>query len=377
MALGKAMTSARHRILFVDDEPSILAGLKMTFHRDRKRWDMVFANGGDEALAHLNEGAFDVIVSDMRMPKLDGATLLGMVQEQWPGTARMILSGHADREAIIRALPAMHQYLAKPCTPTMLRHAIDRCLSATSVTTDPKLRALIGRLDRLPSPPEMSGAMASFTQNPKSTVRDATSLISRDTAVAAKVLQIANSAAFGEPAPRCSIGEAVQFLGVELLKAIAVTTSLFHTLGDSAIPLDKIQADSVAAAGKAARLADGEHVFVAALLHDVGQIVLAAGLPDEYRAMLAEAHGTGEDICEVERRTFGADHATIGGCLLGMWGLPDPIVDLVTHHHHPRAARSEPKLMAAVHVATTEASRVDVEWLKEVGLETAVEAVAQ
>nr|HEX4315339.1 HDOD domain-containing protein [Kofleriaceae bacterium] len=347
----------RRRILFVDDEPAILQGLRASLHRERKRWDMVFANGADEALAHMRSGEFEVVVSDMRMPKVDGATLLGIVRRDYPATARVILSGHAERDSIVRALPSMHQFLSKPCTPDRLCEAIERCLASPDM--DPRLRALIGRLDRLPSPAELGGALEEFASRPDGTLAEATALIARDTAVAAKVMQIANSAAFGTPGRSTSLVQAVQFLGVDLLRAITVGSGLFEATGDAAAALTEIQGHAVRGAAIAARATAGtpdvDQAFVAALLRDVGRIVLVVGMPGEYRAMVDEVAATGPltgaRICAAEARVFGADHATVGATLLRMWGLPESIVDLVAHHHTPERAKAAPALIAAVHAA--------------------------
>jgi len=117
---------AKPRVLFVDDEPAILSSLRNLLRRDRKRWDMAFATSGDAALAELAKAPFDVVVSDMRMPGMDGATLLSRIQAHHPGTVRIMLTGHADREAIMRALPALHELLSKPCEAEVLRGAIER-----------------------------------------------------------------------------------------------------------------------------------------------------------------------------------------------------------------------------------------------------------
>ncbi|HMG23584.1 MAG TPA: response regulator, partial [Kofleriaceae bacterium] len=125
--------NVKKRILFVDDEPAILAGLQNLLYKDRKRWDMVFALGGQLALDEIRKESFDIVVSDMRMPGVDGATLLNTVKDECPATVRIMLSGHADREAIVRALPALHQLLSKPCDAATLRGAIERSLDGANV----------------------------------------------------------------------------------------------------------------------------------------------------------------------------------------------------------------------------------------------------
>jgi CheY-like chemotaxis protein len=115
---------ARKRILFVDDDPSVLNALSNVLRRERHRWDMVFANGGEQALAELRTATFDAIVSDMRMPGIDGAQLLEVVRRDSPTTVRIMLSG-SDCET---ALDSVDELLAKPCSARLLRETLDRMM---------------------------------------------------------------------------------------------------------------------------------------------------------------------------------------------------------------------------------------------------------
>ncbi len=116
------------RVLFVDDEPMMLSGLKNMFRKHRREWDMVFVSSGRDALEELARAPFDVLVSDMRMPGLDGAELLQQVQARWPATACFILSGYADAEAQQRAKAVARGYFSKPCEAEALRSAIEGIL---------------------------------------------------------------------------------------------------------------------------------------------------------------------------------------------------------------------------------------------------------
>jgi len=113
------------RIMFVDDDVALLEGLKTVLHRDRKRWDMVFASSGQAALQHIQNQTFDVVVSDMRMPDVDGAMLFRILRAEAPKTVRIMLSG-SDCES---ALEDIHELLPKPCGASVLRAAIERALS--------------------------------------------------------------------------------------------------------------------------------------------------------------------------------------------------------------------------------------------------------
>jgi DNA-binding NtrC family response regulator len=128
MAGTHVSDNVKKRILFVDDEPAVLASLESVLRRDRSRWEMVFVLGGQRALDELRRHPFDAVVSDMRMPGIDGATLLGMIERESPSTARIMLTGYADHASLARALPALHQLLNKPCGAAALRDAIERQL---------------------------------------------------------------------------------------------------------------------------------------------------------------------------------------------------------------------------------------------------------
>ena len=119
----------KQRIMFVDDDASILAGLRGVLRKDRERWDMVFAAGSDAALSELEQGSFDVVVSDMRMPGIDGAALLEEVKQRSPATIRIMLSGSVDPDAMERASYSVDELLGKPCDARTLRAAIERLLN--------------------------------------------------------------------------------------------------------------------------------------------------------------------------------------------------------------------------------------------------------
>src|SRR5450755_4506465 len=102
-------------LLFVDDEPNVLQGLQRQLRPMRNEWDMHFVENGQKALDFMAAQPVDIVVSDMMMPGMDGAQLLSEVVRRHPQTVRLILSGHAEREAVLRLVGPAHQYLSKPC----------------------------------------------------------------------------------------------------------------------------------------------------------------------------------------------------------------------------------------------------------------------
>lgn len=349
----------KRRILFVDDEADILAGLRNVLRKQRHVWDMVFALGADQALAHLAEEPFDVIVSDMRMPGMDGAALLTRVKHDHPGAIRIVLSGHAEREAVVRAVTVAHQFLSKPCDADVLRARIESMCALQSLLNDPSILRVIGTFAQLPSAPSVYLELTEVLARELVDVGDIAHVVERDPAMAAKVLQLVNSEYFGLSQRISSIQQAVTYLGVELIEALAVNIHVCEETAPKFLPgfsIDRLQAHSFATARLARRLASSpeaaEEAFAAAMLHDVGKIILTLGMPDRFAETIRIAAETRRPAHQVERELLGLTHAEVGAYLLGVWGLPFGIVEAVAYHHTPgRAPAAASDVLTAVHVA--------------------------
>jgi len=350
------MSNARKRILFVDDDPDVLGGLRHALSKDRRRWDMVFVPGARSALDEIHKGPFDVVISDMRMPGIDGATFLNAVKLETPASVRIMLSGHADRELIVRALPALHQLLTKPCDITTLRATIERSLGGVDLVRDGKILELIGNVDRLPTPPDLYFDLMRLLQSPASSMGDIGKLITRDPGIAAKLLQLVNSSYFGTGHKTSSIQQAVSVLGTEALRFIALTASVFTAgmPGQYGLWMHELQETSMRVARLACAWsapADRDEAFAAALLHDVGHLVFALVRPAEFRELNGRVETT-QDALSGELSVFGASHADVGARLLAIWGLPVAIVDAVQFHHAPwEAPEASRKLTSMIYVA--------------------------
>ncbi len=207
-------------VLFVDDEQAILDGLRNSLRKERKRWDMTFALGGQQALDEMKKTPADVVITDMRMPGMDGAELLRHIQRDFPAAARIVLSGQAERESIMRALPVTHQFLHKPCDGDTLRAVIEQTHALHKLMQNPALTALVGKLERLPAVPTTYTELSRLAADPKADAASFAKVIEMDAAVCAKVLQLVNSAYFGLGQKIVSIRPAVTYLGVEIIKSL-------------------------------------------------------------------------------------------------------------------------------------------------------------
>lgn len=353
------------RILFVDDEPMVLDGLRRALRPLRTQWSMEFASSGAEALARLEQSAFDVVVSDMRMPGMNGVELLREIMRRWPETVRLILSGQAEEQMILQCVGLAHQYLAKPCDPESLRSAIHRATLAGRSLNNPRLRQLLGRLDRLPSVPKVYEELLRKLEDPETTLEELAAVVAKDPAMTAQILKLVNSAFFGLPHTVTDIQEAVGFIGLNTLKTLVLAVHAFHQYEARDLhwfPYEGLWYHSLDVGARARQWARemstatevAEQAAVAGLLHDVGQLVLAVNLKQEYAEIWQQARQQTLPLDEVEQATLGTTHAEVGGYLLGLWGLPVPVVEAITHHHHPGEPASPGfTALTAVHLAET------------------------
>src|ERR1700727_2407212 len=99
-------------ILFVDDDRDLLESLRARLYKHRHEWNMKFVVRGDEAIARLEQQRFDLVVSDVRMPGMDGGQLLAVVKQRWPTCMRIIVSGYSDPVQAVRLTSLAHQYVS-------------------------------------------------------------------------------------------------------------------------------------------------------------------------------------------------------------------------------------------------------------------------
>lgn len=312
----------------------------------RNEWDMSFVPGGIEALKIMTEKHFDVIVSDMRMPEVDGAQLLTKVKELYPNMVRIILSGHSEKEMILKTVKPAHQYLSKPCDAETLKSAIGRVFFVNDLILRNNLTNIILQIETIPCLPALYLELNNLLKSPETSTQQIGKVISKDLGMTAKILHLVNSAFFGLPCHISDPTHAVSLLGVDTMKALVLIAGIFSQFDVKKVRFMDIQrlfdhcmktaamAKEVAAKEKFSKK-DIDDIFISGLVHDVGKLILADNLPEKYKEILKEA--SVQDICleEAEFKFLGTTHADIGAYLMALWGLPDTIVKNIACHHHP------------------------------------------
>lgn len=341
------------KLLFVDDEPLVVEALERMVMELGDDWDVTCSTSGEDALVELAVAPFDVVVSDMRMPGMDGAALLQQVHVRHPQVARFVLSGQTSQDAAMRSLRVAHQFLSKPCKAEVLVAAVERAHALRGLVGNDVVRGLATGVDCLPSLPSAVRelTLALECQNP--CIAAVADIVSRDPGMAAKVLQVASSAFFERGAAVADVRVAVKRLGVEVMRAISVDATSAETMApDVEERVGTLQREAVASAVRAFELAPEPlraEAYTVALLCDVGQLVLCRGVHDLHRSAGALAAREGLPIHVAERRVLGVTHAEVGAYMLGLWGLPRRIVDTVAGHHGSGPdATSDAMLAAAV-----------------------------
>lgn len=352
------------KFLFVDDEVRVLEGLERSmFMVADDDWELEFVTDGAVAIERLATGTFDAVVTDMRMPGVDGAEVLRSAQRLAPETARLVLSGQMESASAVEALERAHQILSKPCTAQTLCDALRSLTRYRPLLERGVFRRGVVAVDRLPAAPQIYRDVKHELDGGDPSIARLAAIAGRDTGLTARLMHVANSALFGNGRRLNTAVEAISRLGLDVFAALAAA-AVFERNAVAATLLDlgALQARALATAEHAAQLwrPDPGLAFLAGILSDVGVLVVATTLPAEHDAAVAHARTTGQPQRLCEELLWGVTHAEIGAYLLGLWGMPAAVVDAVVHHHGAPSllgGPADPGLAAAVAVAAAHAER--------------------
>lgn len=341
-------------LYFVDDEPDILAGLRQILHKERKRWNLHFFAESKQALRAMQSIPPDIVVSDMRMPRMDGATLLAEVKLRFPECLRFVLSGEASESLSLRAVPLAHQWMSKPCSRETLVTSIDRALQVMQHLRSPSLRAWVAANEGLPAAPHAYQGVQKALQAPEADLDSVSHWIEQDPGLAARVLQITNSSFFGPRQSVVRVRDAVTMIGLRLLGQVVLAAEIVQVFGQGSRRVGRILLRAQQVADLSRRMAaelelDPHRAWTAGLLHEVGAMLVAQNQPTSKSAPLSQDEQT-----------------AVGGALLQSWGLPLEIVETASFYHRPSALPHQTvSLLGIVHLADgiVRASELDASYL--------------
>lgn len=347
--------------MFVDDEPMVLEGLQRTLRKRRAEWEMVFTESSKKALEILGSQPFDVIVSDLRMPEMDGAQLLAEVKSRYPQVVRIILSGQVEQETTFKSLRLAHQSLSKPCDADILKQTLNQLFGLRSLLEDESIKRIVSQTETLPSLPKVYTEVIRELQSADPSIKKVGEIISSDLGMTAKILQIVNSAFFGLVRKISHPREAVMLLGTETIKALVLSVKIFSEFNQKKyawFDFDHLFNHSLAVSMFTQSISKEEHLdqnlvnnsLMAGMFHDLGKLILVTNFQEPYRRILDEARQSKQNLFDLEKHMFGASHAEVGAYLMGLWGLDYPIIEAIAFHHCPAKSLSNTTgLLTAVH----------------------------
>lgn len=355
-----------NRILFVDDDHTVLRSLERILCRE-EGWSTCCVTSAHEGLAELEKAAFDIIIADVDMPEMNGTELLKVVQARYPDIVRIHLSGSSNPSAAFRAVPVAHQFLAKPLGRESFFQVIEQAACLRRILSKKELRELLGRTDELPTAPNLYLELTNCLTREDCSFSDVAAIVGRDASMCASILKLVNSAFFGSPKHVTNITEAVSFLGIARIKGLVLTLGVIRMFQAarslSGFSVDYIQRHSMLTSLIARELdprLPADDVGMAGMLHELGQLLLASRRPDLYGKVLNASDE--RPLQEIERELLGASHAEVGAYLLGLWGLPGPIIEAIAFHHRPReSTHQEFGIPQALYIADRLAAELESE----------------
>jgi len=330
-------------ILFVDDEPNILSGLKRLTRSMRTEWTTYFAESGAEALEIIRNTEIDIVISDMKMPAMDGAELLRRIRESHPSVIRIILSGYAESEMVMKSVSQAHQYMTKPCDSELLTSTIKRAFALHDLMTNTEIQKRLAEMQFVPSIPTLYEKLIDELNADDPNMKMIGDIVEQDIGMTAKLLQIVNSAFFGLRRTISDPGSALKLLGLDTFGSLVFSLGVIQQLENGSSMgemISTIWSRSLRVGNLAKKIAAKEDssiqgsTYTAGLLHDIGTLVLAVNFPEEVDK-INKLVGDGAEAEEAEVSVLGTSQAQVGAYLLSLWGLPRDIVEAVMYHRRP------------------------------------------
>jgi HD-like signal output (HDOD) protein len=343
------------KVLFVDDEARVLEGLErsMLMVADDD-WELSFVEGGAAALARLRAEQFDAVVTDMRMPGIDGGEVLRQLMELAPVSARIVLSGQMEDASAVDAFERAHQIISKPCNAEQMVEVLRSAVRHRPLLERDPFRRAVLSADRLPVAPAIYREIEAALGGSAPSISQIAAIAAKDTGLTARLVHVANSPFYGGGRKLTTSTQAISRLGLRMVAALAAA-AVFDKRDFAAKELDLagLQERALRTSEMAARLLPNNAglASLAGMLTEVGHLVIATSLPALYNAAMREAKATERPSDEVEHSVWGTTHAEVGAYLLSLWGMPVAVVDAVGHHHHCEAfagTQADPALSAAV-----------------------------
>lgn len=332
-----------NKILFVDDDPSLLRGIRRSLHASGSEWEMSFVTNGREALDFLAKNSVDIVVSDYQMPGMTGLELLSQIEFSHPNVIRVMLTGQPDRVTYAQTINICHYFFWKPLKLEGFERFLARIAYLNRILSDQQLKQQLNTLTSLPILPDSYIKLTSCLDSLDSSPALLAHIAGRDIALAMQMFKLTSSASFTLEAGISTLEAAVSYLDINTVRSLY---SAHHVLTSGSLEtceefkLDRLQQHSfrVARVAEALMQKSGDADLVVdavlgSLLFDVGRLILVHCQPQQYRQVINLSVEQKISFKEAERCLLNTDHAAVGSYLAALWGLPDRVVETIQMHN--------------------------------------------
>lgn len=338
---GKKIVS----ILVVDDDDGFLQEIRDEPMLNRTGWVLRTARSASEAYRAMKAARTDIFVVGSRLPDQDGISFLEQTKKFSPNSLRFFAYARDDRSALSRTIGLANKRLEKPVSSSRLAISIRQVLLTHLRIRKPEVAGIVRDTRRLHVNTESMQELLKTADNPECDIDDLAAIIVKHPTAVATVLHIANTAFYGSSGGVDTIEGALQLLGMDFVRNLAITELAKKQLRLNP-GLQELANDVLHHSVEVSQYGSRMRQFVKdrklvrqlcsnALLHDLGKLVLLANKGHEYADLMGQSVDSNTPLCRLERESFGCDHAAVGGFLYAMWGLPEVIVRSVTWHHEP------------------------------------------
>jgi HD-like signal output (HDOD) protein len=334
----------RGKILFVDDETNILRSLQREFIDTE--YEIYLASSALEGTKILEAENIDIVVSDYKMPGINGIEFLRIVMKQSPATCRVILSGFVDEYSVLKALSSglVSAYIPKPWETEALHKEINHCFLTRHILRNTEILKTVNSIENIPTLPDVYNKLVRAVEEERP-YNEITLIISRDIASTTRLLRIAGSAYYHLDKD-ISVERALSYIGINALRQLVLFASLADGAQWSNARREHLQSISVHSVLVNYGLYElykieferplPEHYTSIGITHDIGKVIMLGHLSDRFEAVVAcMKNHPGMDFYQSELALGfeGATHGEIGAFFLDLWGLPASSVEASLCHH--------------------------------------------
>ena len=202
-----------------------------------------------------------------------------------------------------------------------------------------EFRKALREVKNLPTLPGIVIKLTQMADDPETSTEQMGKVISKDHILAVKLLKLVNSAFYGFPQRISSLNSAIILLGINVIKSLIISASIFEVMEDQDIELWEHSLGCAVVSSVLAKrmgLSEPEEISTAGLIHDIGKVAIKMELPKEYELITRLVQEKQIPRIKAEREILGLDHAEVGGWLAKSWNLPGKLIEPIACHHDPR-----------------------------------------